>query len=643
MASDPRELAGIQDAYIESFNFLQEWKRRKVAQLVLLNNMRRGDQNIASTLMLTLFNRVLSAAYDDKMQVKFSPTQGITQDQINAYNTLAQSDYQEMDMAKLDYDWMWDTLFFNRGYVETLRFSKAKKVMEPTVINPLVFGYDPYFSEIQDWRYYWKWITKSRVEIQRLIDNGTLSIRTPDDIPGGVDEYLYDYKQRRDQAKMAVEPSAQSQAGDVYQILEMYRYNPKTSKKEICWVDKGFSNIIWSEELKMDDLIHENPGSYGGDEERGSKWPLVAKEAFREPHSTIGFGIADLLEDKHRAKSVLLNLAYMAAKDRANPLYVYNTDLVTDVTQLFSRQVNQHIPVTDVEAAIKPLNTQDPMSDGLIAFISMMQQEANDPVGTSVAPAPEPGGKGTATEAAIDQQLNDMAQSLQSKVMQFGVKEFWSHWFSRYAKHGKDLGWKMANIVGVNGVESERVDLTAFSTDYPPGVLVYSAKEAEYKNLVKRRDFMELYPVLTQTLSPSGMRNFNKHVFMPLMVEDPSLIDTMFPDTIDELKATQENGQLEKEMLPEAADTDDHETHIYIHNTIPPGRRTMAMWFHIAQHEAMLADQKAQEQQAMAMEQQGQSPGQPKGNTGSEKRSTQGAAAPLKAEASDSPMIRRNK
>lgn len=639
----PKGIAKVQDAYNESFNFLQEWKKRKANQLVLLNNMRRGDQNIASTLMLTLFNRVLSSLYDDRMQVRFTPTQGITQDQVNAYNTLAESDYQEMDKAQLDYDWCWDTLFFNRGYVETLRFNLKRKIMEPHVINPLVFGYDPYFSGVQEWRYYWKWVTKSRVELQRLIDAGVVTgIKSPDEIMGGVDEYLWDYKQRRDQAKMAVEPSPQPQYGDVYQILEIFKHDEKTGEKEVCWMDRGFSRVLWDQRLDLGDMVLDGPGETTEAEVIGSKWPIVAKEAFREPHATIGFGVADLLEDKHRAKSVLLNLAFMAAKDRANPLYVYDTEKVTDPTQLFSRQVNQHIPVTDVEGAIKPLNTEDPMSDGLIAFISMMQQEANDPVGTSVAPAPEPGGKGTATEAAIDQQLNDMAQSLQSKVMQFGEKDFWGHWFARYRKHGKALGWKMANVAGARGVDSTEIDLSMFGTDYPPGVMVYSAKEAEYKNLVKRRDFMELYPVLQQTMDPSGLRNFNKRVFFPLMVEDAGLIDAMFPDTIDELKAEEENQQLRENSLPEAKATDDHQTHIYVHNTIPPGQRTWAMWFHIRQHEELLAERMAREQQAMeAAMQPPEQTSKPK--VGAQKGSPREAAAPLKAEAAQSPMVRKGK
>ena len=86
----------IAQYYRESQDFLAERKRRQVRQLVLLNNLQRGDQNIASTLLITLFNRVLSNLYDDKLQIKFLPSQGITQNQINSYNVLAQSDYLEM-------------------------------------------------------------------------------------------------------------------------------------------------------------------------------------------------------------------------------------------------------------------------------------------------------------------------------------------------------------------------------------------------------------------------------------------------------------------------------------------------------------------------------------------------------------------
>ena len=630
----PRDmLSYIQDSYEESRNFLVDWKERKVKQIILMNNLQRGDQNISSTLLLTLFNRVLSSLYDDKIQVKFLPSQGITQNQLNSYNVLAQSDYLEMDKAKLDYDWCWDALFFNRGYVETLKFSKKEKIMKPHVINPLVFGYDPYFENVQDWRYYWKWLTKSRVEIKRLIKNKTITgIKEPEEIMSGVDSYLWNYKSLRDQAKKAVESPPESPSGDIYQIFEFYGYDDD-GNKHCYWTDREFSKILWEEKLELDDL------DYGDDtDDKGSKWPIVVKEAFREPHSSINFGIADLLEDKHRAKSVLLNLAFIAAKDRANPTYLYNPNKVKDITQFFSRQINQHIPVDDIEGATAPLNTEDPMSTGLIQFITMLQQEANAPLGTGVSLQPQKNKtSNTATEAAIDQQLNDMAQSLQSKVLQFGESEFWSHWFHRYAKYADELDEKMANVVGVKGIETQIIDMKDFNTDFPPGVMVYSAKEAEYKELVLRRDLMQLYPALMQSLDPDGLRNFNKHVFFPKFLNDPSLIDIMLPKTLDELKAEQENEILVKDQYVPVIPTENHTTHIYTHNMIPPGKRTWAMWFHIDEHEKALAEQQAMMMQAQQMELMGQpvdktSGNMQKMNIGAERKSPVEAASPLKTE-----------
>lgn len=578
----------INDRYIESFNFLQARKRRQVRQLGLLNNLQRGDQNIASTLLLTLFLRVVSSLYDDKKQIKFLPSQGIEQQQLDAYNKLSESDYIEMNKAKLDYDWVWDAVGFGRGYCETYKFNKKRKIMEPCVINPLVFGYDPDFEEVQDWRYYWKWISKSEVELKRLIKNGTITgITEPDEIPSGMDAYLWNYKSVRDLAKKAIEPAPNSVTSDVYQILEFYGYD-EDGNKTCYWVDKNFSKILYQEKLEFDDLDY-------GDGDTGSKWPIVVKECFREPHSSVSFGVFDLLEDKHRAKSVLLNLAYIAAKDKANPLYWYN-DNVTDVTGFMSRQINQHVKLEANaigENSVGPLNTQEPMSPELLQFISLLTTEANEPVGTGATSQPQQKkGNNTATEAAIEQQMADMAQSLQSKVMQFGEVEFWSHWFHRYAKNGPELKEKTANIVGVNGITTELIDMKLFNTDFPPGVLVYSAKEAEYKNLVKRRDLMQLYPNIQQTMDPDGFRNFNKHVFFPLMLEDPSLIDIMYPKTLDEIKALDENKQLVDDQYVAANPQDNHTTHIYTHNMIPPGKRTWAMWFHIAEHEKLLAESK---------------------------------------------------
>ena len=219
----PAETQDIYSKYMEAFYFLQPRKRRQANQIALLNNLQRGDENIASTLLLTLFNRTMSNLYDSSMQVRFVPSEEMEQKKINSLNILAENDYREMDMKKLDYDWTWDTLFYGRGYIDTLRFDTRRKIMKPSVINPLAFGYDPFFDDPQDWRYYWKWITKSSVEIDRLIKAGVIkNIQSAKEIPSGIDSFLWNYKIIKERAKYVTPNADDSYEGDVHQILEYY-------------------------------------------------------------------------------------------------------------------------------------------------------------------------------------------------------------------------------------------------------------------------------------------------------------------------------------------------------------------------------------------------------------------------------------
>ncbi len=602
----PEETKDIYSKYNESFYFLQPRKRRQAQQIVLMNNLQRGDENIASTLLLTLFNRILSNLYDDKMQIKFVPSEELDQKQVQSLNILAQNDYREMDKARLDYDWTWDTLFFGRGYMETLRFDPKRKIMQPHVINPLAFGYDPFFDNPQEWRYYWKWITKSSNEINALIKAGVIkNIKSAKDIPSGIDPFLWNYKVIRERAKFVTPQANDTYLGDIHQILEFFGYD-NDGNKCVYWIDRDFSRVLYKEKLDLrdgDDIVAPD----GTVIKTNSKWPIVVKEAFREPHASVVFSVADLLEDKHRARSVLLNLAFLAAKDKANPLYMYNPDKVKDVTQLFSRQIYQHIPVDSVTDAIAPLNTDAALDPSLQAFMNVLNQEATDPIGTGMAPdQPQVSGKQTATQAAIQQQLSDLAQSLQSKVLQFGEAEFWSHWYMRYKRFTKAGDEKMATIVGVKGITFEKIDLGTIVTKFPPGVMVFSAKEAEYKDLVERRDLMQMYPNFQQSLTPDGLRNFNKYVFFPKFLQDPQIIDTLFPDSIDELHATEENERLGENKMPQVSPTDNHEQHLLIHRM---SKNTWAKWVHIQWHEELLSQQKQAQQQQQVLPQNGMQPG----------------------------------
>jgi hypothetical protein len=164
-------------------------------------------------------------------------------------------------------------------------------------------------------------------------------------------------------------------------------------------------------------------------------------------------------------------------------------------------------------------------------------------------------------------------------------------------------------------VTFEKINLGDIKTKYPPGVQVFSAKEAEYKELVERRDLMELFPAFQQTLSPDGLRNFQKYVFFPKFQSlDPKTIDILLPDTIDEIQAAQENERIAENELPDVLPTDNHEQHLAIHYQ---AKDSWAKWIHIEWHKELLSQQRQQQmmQTQMAMAPQmspGEEPQEPK-------------------------------
>ena len=604
------ELRQLRDQYSEGYDFLSARKIRQVAQLGLMNNLQRGDQNISSTTLFSLFNRVHSSLYSDVITVKFIPPEDSDNKKTETLNKLQQNDYREMEKWKLDYDWIWNTAFYGDGFCETIKWDKKRKMLVPEIVNPLMMIYDPYFAEPDEWRYYGKWITKSAVQLKEMAKAGLLEKDfNLDALPSGFDPDIWAYKSIHDAARMGtpVPDDTSNKNNKIYQIHEQFTYDDDGNKTAF-WTDKNFSKKIYKKKI---------------DWEEG--WPIVRKQVFREPNSSISISVPDLLEDKHRAKSVLYNLMYMAAKDEANPSYLYNPDLVKDVSVFFQRQIEQHIPVEDIERAVKKLNLGPAVSNSLLQFVGILNNESTDAIGSTMVQPVMPRGKKSATESALAQQIADLTAALQSKILGIGEKQFWSHWYNQHLKHMKQADEKIITLTSVSGVSFEKIKLDDIKTKYPPKIEILSQREADYKELVKRRDTMQIYPEIVKQMTPKEIDNFNKFVFFPQFIKDSSTIDRIIPKSMDEIKAEQENDILEKDELANIDPQDDDEIHMYIHYM---AKRTSATWAHILSHEYQLS-QKKQKQNEQPPPQQGAT--KIKNNT----ENNAEAAAPLGQEMGD--------
>lgn len=641
-------LTRVMTEYNEGQDYLRQKKLRWVQHLILFNNLAREAQSISSKEIFSFFHRILSGLYSDVLQSVFMPSEDSDYKKSEVLNKLRQSDFQEMEMWLVNYDWTWDAAFFGEGWTETLVFDKESKLMKPSVVNPLYMAYDPFFSEPKNWRYYSKWKTFSKYDLLRLKKKGVISQNFDiSKIAAGLEVELWDYKNRRDAARLgnSVTNSSYSDTNDIYQILEHFTIADKDTvdhngkpipegHRIIVWTDKNFGT-----EIRVEPLTNYIP--------EDEPWPIVKKQIFREPHSSLSISVPDIIEDSHRAKSVLLNLLFMAAKDDANPIYLYDPDHVQDVTAFLSRQINQHIPVDDLERAVKPMNTKPAMSAAVNSFMALLGTESAEAVGTAIIQPNMNRGKKSATEAAMLQQIADLTGSLQAKVISMGEKDFWSHWYLRLInpKNIKASDEKIIKMTTATGISFETVKMPDWKMKFPPKIQILSKKEAEYKELVLRRDLMQNYPILTKSMDKRALDNFNKYVYFPKFIEDTNLIDRIVPSSIDQIKARQENELLSQGKFVPVQPTDDDETHMYEHAMCP---NTVQKWAHYFIHEVHRAAKQKKKDEEQKQNGQGEQPNEPsmfpnagpgknlgknmkqnKINVQKDKQNPEGAAVPL--------------
>src|SRR3990167_8726336 len=95
------------------------------------------------------------------------------------------------------------------------------------------------------------------------------------------------------------------------------------------------------------------------------------------------------------------------------------------------------------------------------------------------------------------------------------------------------------------------------------------------------------------------------------------------------MRAVEENEMLKSNKYPPVNQSDDHLTHIYMHQMVMP--KTPATWFHIAEHQEYAAKQKYDMMVSSGMvgQNQPQTPNEP---INQQRLSPMEAAAPLKQE-----------
>lgn len=544
-----------------------EWEQR----LKLYNNQRRDKEAIGDPLLFTVHQTILASLYIDRLNTEFLPNEEGDEETAENLNSMSEYDYQLMEKDILDYFWDWDATFFGRGYVLFNEFDRKLKCPVPENIDPLTFFRDPRGTSINGdlrnkgaCRFAGRQIMLTKLDLKNGIYFNT----------GGLTKSRETLTDRIYAAQLARANTQGNQAqlnfsdlkGDNAEYLALEWLTHWNGKKVLVTLANDRRTVIRYKELKED------------------KWPIIDRTIYPISHDFDGVSVPDLIEDKQRARAAAQNLALKGIKAGLYPMYVFNKQLIKNPAQL-KFEFNKFVQAEgDASQAIAEIPRQGVKSE-VKWILDVLDQGAQRATATpEIQQGIQSDQKRTLGELNLVASRVDTRYSLSAKIFGWSEKRFWRRYYELYKRDFKDsIDEKVLRLVGAMGPKWRKLTKENITFAVDPDISVESKAIAEAKRI---RDF-QMFNGLTNTLiqDPSiNRRELEKH-YAKLSGLTKAQIEKIMPPTVDELQAERENDDLSDNKAKPVSVTEDHISHLAIHQRAAD---TPATYAHVEAHKRAL-------------------------------------------------------
>jgi len=574
------------------------WKHQKpkkdewLVRLKLYNNQKRDKEAVGDTTMFSIFQTVMASYYNDRLVVDFKGREDGDEETAENLTATAKADYDDMEKDQLDYDWDWDTGFFGRGLMLMEQFERDpdKNIFYPLpeVIDPITWLRDPAASCVNGNRQGKGAMRFGGSEIkmtkQEMEDHPSFfkDIKF-DELKFGSGTYslLEDAVQARDQAQgnqsIYKEKEASLGVNAQYTVTQWFTHAKvgEEIKKVKVWLANERTKLVGYKVLKRD------------------YWPIIDRPLYPTAHDWDGTSIPDLTEDKQRARAIAQNLGLRMMKADLEPMYIYDTNKVKNKADL-NFDFNKFIgidsqPGEAVGNSVMPLNKANP-NMGLLQFIYNsldisaqkatatpdikmgMQSQEDRPLG----------------ETNLVASASDTRYSLGAKVFGWSEKRFWQQWYNMYKDNfADDIDEKILRVVGAFGSRWRKLSKTDIICNYDPDIYIESKVVSRAKDMEDRLALTTYFA--TALADPTVNRRYAMKKMAKLNGMEKDEIDRLWPPTIDERIAEDQNDLLNEDKLVPVLPEDDHNVHLEIHTM---AKETNASKAHIETHKKALSIKK---------------------------------------------------
>lgn len=569
-----RLVSQINSEYQLSWDYMRpkwdEWGLR----LKLYNNQKRDKEKVGDPLLFTIHQTVLASLYQDKLMATFGPRERGDIDVAQNLTDTAEFDYTEMEKDILDYMWSWDAGFFGRGLVHFSEWDRDRKHPIPELIDPMAFLRDPRATSAQgDLRgrnslRFGGW--EFRLTKNEMVDQGVYfnlaALENPDgDVRSPVDRG----RQLRAEAQGFNDPTRRgsNMSGENAEFRLLLWYTMYNGKRVRVVLGNDRTTIHRFEIMERKMI------------------PIIDRSIYPMAHDWDGVSIPDIVEDKQRARSVIINLGLKSAKAALHPMYLFDTNKIRNKNDLnfgFNKNVPVNGPVND---AIVPIQRQQIQQSAqfILDLLDIAAQKA------TASPDQQQGVAGgsrqTATEMAIIQSKVDQRYGLAAKVFGWSEKRFWQQWYRLYKDNfAADIDEKIIRIVGAINNSWRPLTRENLVGSVDPDVIIQSKTLADADRMRTLQGFTN-YINLALTIAGANRLSAVRRLgeLNGLHKDD---VFSILPPNVHELKAEEENKLLESSKQPVQVDvSDDDIIHMEIHNKASD---TPAKYAHMNAHKRAL-------------------------------------------------------
>lgn len=562
----------------------EEARRR----LKVFNNQRKDKTAVGDTTMFTVFWTVFASLYDDRLAVEHNGREEGDEETASNLDAMAQFDYEEMQKDKVDFDWIWDACFFGRGLLEMEEYRREPDSNEfyplPRVLDPLTFLRDPDATSVNG-------RDKRRTGAAKFM--GYECYMTKDQMKEN--EWLFGSVKNGDMSDMSQKPSTKSLLDLATQARNEAQNFSDVAKEISLGVNQGYVVTVWYTRYRIGGELHNvkvwltnERSKVIGIKVLKDHWNIIDRALYPHSHDWRGTSIPDLTEDKQRARAVALNLGLDAMKSDLNPMYIFDTNQVTNRKDL-SFGFNKFIPVDakdrNVNNAIVPLNKANPNLNLVNFILTTLDQSAQKATATPdiqqgmQSQADRPLGETNIIAARVDTRY-----SLSAKIFGWSEKEFWRQWYWMYKEYFADgIDEKIVRIVGAFGPKWRPLEKKDIICRIDPDISIESKAVSRSKAIDERRGFSEYLTLAIQ--DPTVNRRYGLKKLGKLFGLQKDELDRLFPMTIDERMQEQENDKLNRNEYVEIQVEDDHNVHLEI---LAKAKETPATKAHRIAHEQAL-------------------------------------------------------